>query len=276
MKKNNLVMLTVFFVFGLVAGDDFEVVKPSARKGFATDTSSDSINEIKNVDIEKLNERDSQGWPKLLKAVDKGDYLAAAELIRKGADVNGTNLKGWTPLMKAAMDGNKDIIVLLLENGADPLLVGNGGSTALKAAQMWVGSKNYNKDVVMLLEFAEYLSAKRISGEELSNMFIKLVSEGNLDKLKILLAGKDIDFDLNEISDFKIDSIKINYKDENGQTALHIAVQNSVPEMVRLLLKKGANAKILNDDGVDAYGLAILNNNSLIAKIISKFLDEKF
>jgi len=269
MKKNNLVILSVFFVFGLVAGDDVEDVKPSARKGFATDTSSDFIDD-------DLNGRDSQGWTKLLKAVDKGDYLGVAALLRQGADVNGTNLEDWTPLMKAAMDGKKDIIILLLENGANPLLVGNGGSTALKAAQMWVGSKSYNKEIVMLLEFAEYLSTKGISGEELSNMFIKLVSEGNLDKLKILLASKDIDFDLNEVSDFKIDSIKINYKDENGKTALHIAVQNSVPEMVRLLLKKGANAKILNDEGVDAYGLAILNNNSVIAKIIAKFLDEKF
>jgi len=48
----------------------------------------------------------------------------------------------------------------------------------------------------------------------------------------------------------------INYQDGKGMTALHYAVQESLPKVVEFLLSKGADMNILNKDSISAIGIA--------------------
>jgi len=45
----------------------------------------------------------------------------------------------------------------------------------------------------------------------------------------------------------RMPEININERDDNGNTALHIAVQNNQPEIVSLLLQRGVDCKIRNN-----------------------------
>jgi ankyrin repeat protein len=58
----------------------------------------------------------------------------AAELIKRGADVNATNRSGMTPLHDAITVGSQPVVLLLLEHGADPRLRNAAGKDALAHA----------------------------------------------------------------------------------------------------------------------------------------------
>jgi len=45
---------------------------------------------------------------------------------------------------------------------------------------------------------------------------------------------------------------KINYVNRNGQTALHLAIENMNKNAIRFLLKKGAEVHIMDLTGEDA------------------------
>ena len=65
-----------------------------------------------------VNAQDDSGNPTLFfSAVKKGDFPTAAELVRKGADVNAKDER--TPLHFAAENNSKEIGELLINNGAE-------------------------------------------------------------------------------------------------------------------------------------------------------------
>lgn len=68
---------------------------------------------------ETIDARDRYGLTPLEYAVSGGHKDVAAELIRRGANVNTKATLGQTPLLMAVRKGLKDMVVFLLENGAD-------------------------------------------------------------------------------------------------------------------------------------------------------------
>jgi ankyrin repeat protein len=114
------------------------------------------------TDVNRLN---AKGESPLMLAALKGQRDPAAQLIKRGADVNKTGWtalhyaassgqlaiislliehsayidaespNGTTPLMMAAMYGSPEAVKLLLQEGADPQLKNQQGLTALQFAQ---------------------------------------------------------------------------------------------------------------------------------------------
>jgi hypothetical protein len=114
------------------------------------------------TDVNRLN---LKGESPLMLAALKGQQDLAAQLIKRGADVNKTGWtalhyaassaqlaiislliehsayiaaespNGTTPLMMAAMYGSPEAVKLLLQEGADPQLKNQQGLTALQFAQ---------------------------------------------------------------------------------------------------------------------------------------------
>ncbi len=89
--------------------------------------------------------KDKDGCPALVRAVERSGNngtLAAALLIKRGADVNARDRWGATPLYRAAENGNAALVQLLLDKGADPdvalsasFCLHAAGETPLQAAQ---------------------------------------------------------------------------------------------------------------------------------------------
>jgi uncharacterized protein len=61
----------------------------------------------------------------------------AAELLRKGANPNASDVSGWSPLIRAAEESNDEIAQMLLERGADVHHTTELGETALHRAGGW-------------------------------------------------------------------------------------------------------------------------------------------
>ena len=87
----------------------------------------------------------------------KGEFELAAQMVKKGADVNKT---GWTPLHYAASNGHVAVIKLLLENHAYIDAESPNGTTPLMMASMY-GSPDAVK---LLLDEGADLSLKNQQG----------------------------------------------------------------------------------------------------------------
>lgn len=72
----------------------------------------------------------------LTDAAKVGDYAAAEDALKRGADANGV-IEGWTSLCWAAQEGHTDIVNLLLDADADVNFADAGGLTPLKQAISW-------------------------------------------------------------------------------------------------------------------------------------------
>jgi ankyrin repeat protein len=162
------------------------------------------------VDVNKVDER---GYAPLHYAARNGQKQAVEFLVAKGADVNVRSSEGRTPLFDAVDVGNRDVAALLVSRGADVNIRDRNGQMSLDAAL----SRN---DTAM----AKLLTAKGAEGSIYT--FARL---GDLDRVRACLEkGADV-----------------NARDPNGQTALHVAVNNEHRDVAELLISKGAdvNAK---------------------------------
>lgn len=83
----------------------------------------------------KVNEMNVLGWPPLLIAVQGGDLTAVRLLIDAGAPVNN-RYAGVTPLIVAAANDKVPVIEELLKRGADVNGTASNGATALTVARL--------------------------------------------------------------------------------------------------------------------------------------------
>ena len=84
-----------------------------------------------NPHIEAQRQKDALNM-QLRVACGKGNWKAAEDLIKQGADVNGFSPeKGQTPLMFAAFNGHANVVDKLIENGADVTQKDARGASAL-------------------------------------------------------------------------------------------------------------------------------------------------
>jgi uncharacterized protein len=85
------------------------------------------------------NVRDRFGTPDLHWRVQADDLPGARQLLKAGADANGTTERGVTPLALAIENGNTEMVGLLLKAGASALQAGPAGETPLmRAAEIGV------------------------------------------------------------------------------------------------------------------------------------------
>jgi ankyrin repeat protein len=152
----------------LARGFDANTPDPKGQHGLYLALSEPSLKAAQvlinwpKTDVNRLN---AKGESPLMLAALKGQQDLAAQLIKRGADVNKTGWtalhyaassgqlaiislliehsayidaespNGTTPLMMAAMYGSPEAVKLLLQEGADPQLKNQQGLTALQFAQ---------------------------------------------------------------------------------------------------------------------------------------------
>ena len=121
----------------LARGFDANTLDPQGQHGLLIAIKEPSPKVAKtlvNAPKIDLNTLNVLGESPLMLAALKGELELAAQMVKKGADVNKT---GWTPLHYAASNGHVAVVKLLLENYAYIDAESPNGTTPLMMASMY-------------------------------------------------------------------------------------------------------------------------------------------
>jgi ankyrin len=164
------------------------------------------------------------GLTALVFAAREGDVESARLLLDAGAPIDQTTEYGWTPLLTAVNNRNYRLAAFLLEKGADPSLANKGGWTPL-----YLATDNRN------IEGGDYP-----------------VPKGDMDHLDImrLLLEKGANPNAKVKDNTLTRTIfTMQWFFEDGATPFIRASQSSDTELMKLLLKYGADPKAATANG---------------------------
>jgi len=184
----------------------------------------------------------------LHKAVKKDNLSAVKLLLEQEIDIDAKNNNEETALYMASSRGNRQIVKLLLEQGADINVKNdNHHYTALHIAAY------FDKiEILKLLLEQEKINLEARSKKGSSPLLVASYI-GNLEVAKILLEkGADI-----------------NAKNDNGETALHMASHENHQQIVELLLEQEKiNLEARSKKGSSPLLVAVYMGNLEIAKLL--------
>jgi len=194
-------------------------------------------------------------WTVLHAAASVGS-AALVEFILgiKGVDANAKSKKGTTPLICALEGHHEDCAKLLMEKGADI-----NASSGEEGSWNPVLSAAYKGDVQSL----KFLIAN--SKGDLDVEMVQKEAKG-YHAIHFAAASKDNAVEL--LTTLLDAGADINALNENGQTALHLAVFWNNADAVKLLIDRGADRTIKNKSGRTAEQLAIHYDHVEVMKVL--------
>jgi len=270
-----------------VEGDGKKMINPKETEAAAAaESESDSEPETKPAEEEKKEEEKKEEEKKeeetveqvLMKAAQAGDV----EAFKKEYEGRGKSLKtinfvidDWTVLHAAATVGCAPLVKFILGiKDVDVNAKGKKGATPLTCA-----IENKHQDCAKLLMEEGNADVNAGASEGAWNPALSAAYKADVDSMKLLIASGKLDVNMvqkeqkgyscihfaaasknnaKELLTLLLDNgANINALNDNGQTALHIAVFWDNPEAVKLLLDRGADKTIKNKSGRTAEQLAI-------------------
>lgn len=223
----------------------------------------------------KINVRDNLGSTPLHVAVRWGNINAAEQLISLGINIDAQNVTGKTPLAEAVLGGKPEIAKMLLSKGANPNTSDINGRTILMDA---VKAKN-TKTISMLLEYNANPQAQDLNGRN-SYHEAALTEDENVINLIRNAGGNPLSRDKNGNTPFSLclskqDSIikailgkDTSISDSDGNTPLHIAVQNNKESILKMLISSGYPLNTRNSDGYTPLAIAVEKDYNQLALIL--------
>ena len=174
--------------------------------------------------------KDGGGLTPLIYAAREGCLDCARLLVEAGADVNQASNYGWTPLLTAAQNRHYKLAAFFLDHGADPNRANKGGWTPL-----YLATDNRN------IEAGDY-PVRKPDMDHLD--FIKLLLDKGA-KVNARICGaesneKECKGDTTETRT----NFTMQWLYEDGATAFLRAAQSGDVALMKLLLERGADAKI--------------------------------
>jgi ankyrin repeat protein len=199
--------------------------------------SSNGQKEVVEFLIEKgadVNAKTRFGNTALMYASEKGHKEVVELLIKKGADINARDEYGWTPLVYACI--HKEIVEILLQNGADVNVKDESGKSVL----MYAIECQCYEIANLLIEKGADVNVKSISGETALIIATKIKEKSDLLSDAFGLTKAFYNYRKLIIKLLLEKGADVNVKDENGNTALTYALKNQDNEIVELLKSYGA------------------------------------
>jgi len=272
-----------------VEGDGRKMLDRKEKTPSESESESESESDSEEEKEKEMTEEDVQ--KALMDAAKEGD----AGTFRKVYEENGKILKDinfviddWTVLHAAATAGSAPLVEFIIGiKGVDTNAKSKKGTTPLICAL-----DNHHEDCAKLLmekgnadinansgegEWTPVLSAA-YKGDVQSLKFLIANSKGNLDvemvqkeakgyhALHFAAASKDNAVEL--LTTLLDAGADINALNDNGQTALHLAVFWNNPDAVKLLIDRGADRSIKNKSGRTAEQLAIHYDHLEVMKVL--------
>jgi len=171
------------------------------------------------------------GLTPLLFAAREGCVRCASILVDAGADINATDQEGITPLISAIINGHYDVASVLLEKGADPNQADRVGRTPLYAAVDLHTMPDSNRP------------SPKETDDEITNL--ELIH-------KLIDKGANVNAQLRSQVPYKT---KLDRGTDTmlsgGATPFLRAAKAADIVVMRLLLEKGADAKLATRSGIN-------------------------
>ncbi|KAL7954774.1 ankyrin repeat-containing domain protein [Trichoderma compactum] len=168
--------------------------------------------------------QDSRGETALHLAAQQGHLDVLRLLLQAAADVDTANGRGETPLIRAARNGHTALVECLLQSGADALAEDNEKWTAFH----WAIIGNSIDTAKLLLRYQA-----NSDGLQLNKALDVAAEAGNETAVQMVLdLGANID-----------------WKDDEGSTAITWAVPGGYENAVRTLLRNGADPNLADNYG---------------------------
>ncbi len=200
------------------------------------------------IDIDDVDTPTQTGKTALMSAARTGDGALVDRLLDLGANVNATNHGGGTPLMYATWYGDPQTVVRLLELGARVDQRSNNGWTAL----MMAAAKNHAAAARALLQRGANANLPDVYGW---TPLMRAAHEGHSDVLQVLLQHASSD---------------LSQRNDQGKTALHLAVIKGHSTPVGLLLAHGAQTNVTDFAGRTPQSIARTLGREDIATLLGQ------
>jgi ankyrin repeat protein len=215
-----------------------------------------------------VNARNLYGFTALHYAVMSGCVKTTMTLLEddNGIEIDAKSQNGYTPLYAAAHNGRLTIVQMLLKHGADINNRDEDGNSALITA-----ADTGHVDVVCwLMQNIKHINTKpNIANDTPLNVAAR---DGSIETVRCLLENG---FPANEPEDVtsslavavekgNLEVVKlllkfgaeVNRKDKDGTTQLHKAVEKGNFKIVQVLIQHGADLLAVDKDGRTAEGIA--------------------
>jgi len=174
-----------------------------------------------------INTSNIDGLTALHQACIDNNLLMVEYLLNRSADINCQDNEGWTPLHAAASCGNLDIVKYLISRGAIVDVCNNEGELPIDIAE--------GDDIIAFLE--NDMRRKGIDDEQARNI-----------EHEIMLKHAQDWLNNNQKNSSKSLAETIVHQ-RTGATALHVAAAKGYLDVIDVLIRAGANINAVDNDG---------------------------
>ncbi|KAF9797966.1 hypothetical protein SFRURICE_019309 [Spodoptera frugiperda] len=243
-----------------------------------------------------VHAKDKGGLVPLHNACSYGHYEVTELLVRAGADVNATDLWAFTPLHEAASKARLEVCSLLLSEGADPTLLNCHGKSALDVAptrelQERLAFEYRGHCLLEACRLAEPARVKKqltaVSGHQHQNSQAStsgstpsLPGECSVEALvnfqhvgtgdrPLHCAASSVYPKRKQVMEMLIKKgARVNEKNKDGQTPLHVATEHAHLDAMDLLLRHGAKVNACDGRGSSALAVAARRDSAAACRLL--------
>ncbi len=205
---------------------------------------------VENFDYD-VNTADDEGRVAIMEAISSKLIDTFSYLLATGANVNAKTKDGNSLLMMACSASNESMVSTLIDNGAD------------------VNAKDENDETVLIKVSKEgnLYCIKRVLNE---NVDVNAKDKTGKTALMYVVSNAQC---LGRIEPFIEAKANFDEQDENGDTALMLAIKNSNFNDAQRLIEVGADLELKNKNGETAFMLACMQNYDMFGEVIKQLIE---